>query len=82
MDKEKQTMLFREQFERLFPNEIIKKKFVNNVIIHCSSLQIPVSDHVKKLNNCKRWPEFIVKAFIWRITEEGEPYWNNLANSH
>lgn len=79
MSKSK-TIIFKPEFETKLKKLKIKTKFVKNFNDpKWSNPNITKENQIECLN-ALGWFIFVVFAFNWKNTQEGQEYWENIAN--
>ena len=77
------TIVFKPEFETKLKQLKVKTKFVNN-LRKARKLEYTNNSMeaiVELLNGCTDFRSFIINAFFWKITPEGEDFWDNIANA-
>jgi hypothetical protein len=69
------TIIFKPEFEKKLKKLKIKTKFIKRWLADDPPTRF------ESLQSSKNWRDFILTAFIWKETIEGEKYWNKISQS-
>lgn len=76
--KESKTIVFKPEFEEKLKKLGIKKQFVKNYLKEdkWEGADISLAYGQEQFNQAEDWYHFILWAFYWRNTPEGDSFWS------
>lgn len=71
-----ETIKFMPEFEKELLRLGVKTRFLRNRILSCNADGTGITE----INGCDSFSEFVLCAFYWKDTPEGNIFWEQVSN--